>query len=195
MTWLDWRRFWRYQAHDDGPLFEPPPERRPKPGQPVALSVLHTLGTEEAAEARVLRREAIWGAFREAADRESVPLDRPSACSEQHGAVDLHWMKGESLEAARARARALDAEEAELLARAYARSAGDSLTREEIAQFAEEMATSSTERARSLLQRLWEARSGERLAELVRAYTETMDAALDAFIEEFEASKHREVRM
>lgn len=53
--------------------------------------------------------------------------------------MDTHWARGMSLPEARDQAKALEREEALLLARALSRSRGESLTREELAAFAESM--------------------------------------------------------
>lgn len=65
----------------------------------------------------------------------------------QSRAVDLHWMHGESAEAARARARSMVEQEAMMLAEAYSRARQQdgkeaALTREELVQFAESLGKS-----------------------------------------------------
>ncbi|KAA0163010.1 hypothetical protein FNF31_03065 [Cafeteria roenbergensis] len=171
---------WRYHRHRDDPLFEPTPkpaQRKPKPGQPVSLEALPQLGDAEANEAASIRSEAWWAALADLVK------------------LDTHWARGVSLPEARDQAKSLEREEALLLARALSRSRGESLSREELAAFAESMVTTSAERARSLARRLWEASSEDRSKEIVRAYTETAGEALEAFILAFEQAKRREVRM
>ena len=58
--------------------------------------------------------------------------------------MDTHWARGVSLPEARDQAKSLEREEALLLARALSRSRGESLSREELAAFAESMGEQAT---------------------------------------------------